>query len=243
VIAETSATALTWNGEPAYQIVARDITEARVAEDALIRSEELLCVITDNSPYVIYLKDKNFRFLKFNKAFEKLYGVTEPEIIGRQGPHWLDQALIDELIRQDKIVLSSGKPYESEFEFIDPVGETHFIQSIKFPVFDSNGDVYGSGGITIDRTEFKLAEHALTRSEARLDAFFDHAPVGLALYDSDDRYVKVNQALAKINGISVEDHVGRHYSDVIDSSVLTGQEGRAGYEFDSSVPISRRAIL
>lgn len=148
----------------ALSTIHRDITEARAAQEAMIRSEEILRGIADNSPYVIYLKDKNFRFLKVNKAFEDLYGVTEAEMIGQLAPRWFDRKIVDELIRQDKIVLSSGKPYESEFEFFDVAGESHLIHSIKFPVFDNNGEVYGTGGLTIDRTELKATERALALS-------------------------------------------------------------------------------
>jgi PAS domain S-box-containing protein len=233
VIAETSATVLTWNGEPAHQIIARDITDARTAQEALNRSEELLRGITDNSPHVVYLKDKNLRFLKVNKAFEKLYGASEPEVIDQFFPEGFDQNIADELNRQEKIVLSSGEPYEYEFEFTGLDGETHHIHSIKFPVFDSNGEVFGCGGISTDRTEFKLAERALAQSEARLNAFFDHAPVGLAVFDKDFRYIKVNSALAETNDLSIDDHIGRRPGDVINWALPAEGQKNQDYELDA----------
>lgn len=49
---------------------------------------------------------------------------------------------------------------------------------------------------------------------AQLQAIYDGAPVGLAFVDADLRYVSVNQRLASLNGISVEDHLGRKVSEV-----------------------------
>lgn len=50
---------------------------------------------------------------------------------------------------------------------------------------------------------------------AQLQAIYDGAPVGLAFVDADLRYVSVNQRLASLNGIAVEDHLGRKLSDVM----------------------------
>jgi len=208
----------------ALSTINRDITEARVAQEALIRSEEILRAITDNSPSIIYLKDRDSNLLKVNKAYGELYGVAESEVIGQRGDNWLGEVLTRELLRQDQIVLTTGKPHDFEFEFVDSAGDTHYMHSVKFPVIDKNGQIYGTGGISTDITQYKLAERALAQSEARLNAIFDNAPIGLAVYDKDLHYVKVNPALAEINGLSVEDHVGRYLGDVIKSSLISTSE-------------------
>ncbi len=53
------------------------------------------------------------------------------------------------------------------------------------------------------------------RSLGLLDTLFTTAPVGLGFVDCDLRYVRVNEALAKLNGLSVEDHVGRSVGEVL----------------------------
>src|SRR3712207_4036170 len=60
---------------------------------------------------------------------------------------------------------------------------------------------------------------------ALLDTVFAEAPVGLAFFDTDLRYVRVNDALAEINGIAPEAHVGRSLLEVLpelDPEVLPG---------------------
>ncbi len=56
---------------------------------------------------------------------------------------------------------------------------------------------------------------AAERSLGLLDTLFTTAPVGLGFIDTDLRYVRVNQALAKLNGLSVEDHLGRSLGEVL----------------------------
>ncbi|WP_088288047.1 SpoIIE family protein phosphatase [Kineosporia sp. A_224] len=50
---------------------------------------------------------------------------------------------------------------------------------------------------------------------ALLRALFEEAPIGLALLDPDLRFAMVNPALAAVNGVPVEDHLGRHLTDVL----------------------------
>jgi PAS domain S-box-containing protein len=50
---------------------------------------------------------------------------------------------------------------------------------------------------------------------ALLDALFLRAPVGLAFFDRNLRYVRVNEALATMNGVPVRDHIGRTVAEVL----------------------------
>ncbi|HZQ34530.1 MAG TPA: PAS domain-containing protein [Dehalococcoidia bacterium] len=52
-------------------------------------------------------------------------------------------------------------------------------------------------------------------SAAMLDGLFAAAPVGLALLDRDLRFLRVNAALAAINGVSVEATIGRSLREVV----------------------------
>src|SRR5256885_8595198 len=48
-----------------------------------------------------------------------------------------------------------------------------------------------------------------------LHAAVDRAPVGMAVFDEDLRYLHVNAALAELNERSIADHLGRHVADVL----------------------------
>ena len=53
------------------------------------------------------------------------------------------------------------------------------------------------------------------QTTALLDALYGSAPVGLGFWDRDLRYVRVNEALARINERSADDHVGRTFREVV----------------------------
>jgi PAS domain S-box-containing protein len=58
-------------------------------------------------------------------------------------------------------------------------------------------------------------ENAARRALAKLEALLAASPVGIAFFDRELRYVRINQALATINGKSPEEHIGRRVRDVL----------------------------
>jgi diguanylate cyclase (GGDEF)-like protein/PAS domain S-box-containing protein len=52
------------------------------------------------------------------------------------------------------------------------------------------------------------------KSHALLDSLFATAPVGLAFWDTDLRYVRINESLAVINGLPVDAHLGKRPSEI-----------------------------
>jgi PAS domain S-box-containing protein len=64
-------------------------------------------------------------------------------------------------------------------------------------------------GYLVDITREKELEDELAIERATLDAFFARSRIGLGITDADGRYVRINEALARINGGSPGDFVGR----------------------------------
>jgi PAS domain S-box-containing protein len=51
--------------------------------------------------------------------------------------------------------------------------------------------------------------------QAHFEAFFAGANAGMLIFDSQLRYVQVNQAMAELNGICVADHIGMSLREVV----------------------------
>src|SRR5207253_1048622 len=73
-------------------------------------------------------------------------------------------------------------------------------------------DLARRAGIAIDNARLFRETR---RSEALLDTLLETAPVGLGFVDRDLRFVRVNEALADINGLPPEEHIGRPMSEVL----------------------------
>ena len=87
---------------------------------------------------------------------------------------------------------------------------------------DAEGRVTGFISIITDTTERERARAALVESETRardqlaeLEHLYLTSPVGLCLMDTSLRFLRINQWLADINGVSVESHIGRTLRDIV----------------------------
>jgi PAS domain S-box-containing protein len=80
-------------------------------------------------------------------------------------------------------------------------------------------DLARRAAIAVDNAQLyrdaESARHEAQESLAVVDALFAAAPVGLALMDSNFQYVRVNEALARMNARPVEEHFGRSLRDVL----------------------------
>jgi PAS domain S-box-containing protein len=57
--------------------------------------------------------------------------------------------------------------------------------------------------------------HELARANALLDALFEQAPIGLGFWDRELRFVRLNSALAEMNGVPREAHIGKTVAEVL----------------------------
>ncbi|HSO42188.1 MAG TPA: response regulator [Rhodospirillales bacterium] len=66
-------------------------------------------------------------------------------------------------------------------------------------------------------SELTEAKEAAESSYRELETIYRNAPIGLALFDRDLRYLRVNDRLAEFNGLPVDEHLGRALQDVVPS--------------------------
>jgi PAS domain S-box-containing protein len=59
------------------------------------------------------------------------------------------------------------------------------------------------------------ARRSAEESAALLDALFTSAPIGLSFLDREQRYVRINKALAEINGTPAQAHIGRRVEEIL----------------------------
>jgi PAS domain S-box-containing protein len=137
------------------------------AHRALRESEQRLQAILDNSTAVVYLKDVDSRFLLINRRFEELFHIARKQVVGKTNHDLFPGEWADAFRANDLKVLEQKRPLE--FEEVAPQDDgTHTYISIKFPLYDSAGTVYGICGISTDITARKRAEEALRSSEETL---------------------------------------------------------------------------
>jgi PAS domain S-box-containing protein len=142
----------------------RDVSQLERAEIALKETETRLQQILDNtSTAVVFAKDLSGRYLFVNRAFERILGIPQEEIVGRTTAELFQPDVAEELRANDLRVILSRRKIEVE-EKVTVRGETRWLLSNKFPLFGRDGEPYAVCGIAADITDRKRTEDALRRA-------------------------------------------------------------------------------
>lgn len=157
-------------------LVFRDITERRDQERALETNEAQLRAILDNAPSVIFLKDKDGRYTLVNRAFTQLHGCTYEECIGKTDQELFPPESSAPIQSDDQRVWETGEPLQ--MEETSPFVETpQTFLTTKFPLRNTNGEIYALGGVSTDitaRKQEEVARQFLTDASAVLASSLDY---------------------------------------------------------------------
>jgi PAS domain S-box-containing protein len=85
-------------------------------------------------------------------------------------------------------------------------------------------------------TQTKQAEEALRQSEARFRSVFEDAPLGMAIFDLDFRFVKVNAMLCQMVGYSEQEMVQRMFPDITHPDDVEMDRDLARKIFSQEIP-------
>ncbi|MBN2161462.1 MAG: PAS domain S-box protein [Pontiellaceae bacterium] len=147
----------------AVQGVARDITERRKAEVALELRESYQSAILENLPGLVWLKDRDSRFLSVNGSFAEACGMEHPsDLCGKSDADIWPPELAEQYQLDDKVVMAQGTSVRVE-EPIEHEGHRLWVETFKTPVIDARGDVIGTVGYAQDITHRKKSEEQIRR--------------------------------------------------------------------------------
>ncbi|WP_018232214.1 hybrid sensor histidine kinase/response regulator [Thioalkalivibrio thiocyanodenitrificans] len=118
--------------------------------------------ILDNSTAVIFVKDREGRYLLVNRRFLQIVGRPASDVLGRLESEVVPEAMAADFRENDLRVLASGEPVEFEETYELPDGAHSFI-SLKFPMRDADGRVYAVCGMSTEITARKRIEEALRK--------------------------------------------------------------------------------
>ena len=164
----------------------KEIRERRQAEDALKESETHLRTLLRTIPDLVWLKDHQGIYLFCNSRFESLFGAKEKDIMGKTDYDFVDKELADFFRKHDKMAMAKGNPSRNEEEvtFAED-GHREILETIKTPMYRSDGQLAGVLGIGRDITGRKRAEAARRESESFIKSVMDNLPIGIAVNSVD----------------------------------------------------------
>lgn len=125
--------------------------------------ENYLKIIVNAIPDLIWLKNRDGKYLACNAEFERFYGIKESDIIGKDDFDFVDFESASIFQSNDRKVLETEKSFIDEeiLTFADD-GYTGLFEIIKTPMKDKNGKIVGILGIGHDISERKEKEEQLS---------------------------------------------------------------------------------
>jgi len=142
---QTTASLISWEGQPAVLGFYVDATERKQAEKALAEERNLLRTVIDNLPDYIYVKDTESRYVVSNNAHVRFLGATKPdEVVGKTVFDLFPQELAEQYYANDQGLIRSGQPLLNREEHsADKNGNRIWNLTSKLPLRDSSGKIVG----------------------------------------------------------------------------------------------------
>jgi PAS domain S-box-containing protein len=156
----------------------KKIKEREQSEETLRESEGFLKILLNAIPIPVFYKDRNGRYLGFNRPFEVFFGLTAEELVGKTvlDVHPPELAAIYQT--KDNELFENGGTQQYEFQVKNAHGVLRHVIFNKAAFTDNQGNINGLIGAIIDITEDKQNEIELRNREQLLNEIGHIAKIG-----------------------------------------------------------------
>ncbi len=227
-----------WRDNYVYKInsgevvaVYSDVTERKVALDALKENESKLSSVMDGSTMSQFVLDRNHKVLYWNKALEKLTGIKSKEIVGTS-KQWMafynkEQPCLVDLLLDGKeslltqyydgnfkksLLIRGG--YEATDYFPDVGQKGRWLSFTGVLIKDSEGKVIGAVETMEDVTEVKKNLEDLKKAENKYASLIENSNDGIVIIQ--DGVVKFfNSKMGEMMGYGKKEIIDRPFLDFV----------------------------
>ncbi|WND32943.1 SpoIIE family protein phosphatase [Streptomyces sp. BB1-1-1] len=157
------------------------------------------------------LLDAEGRIDLWSPQAEILFGYSAEEALGQYaGQLLIDKEHRDTVLELFAQVMQDGESWAGVFPIRRKDGGTRLVEFRNMRLQDDQRD-YWALGLATDRETLWRVERNLALSAQLVS----QSPIGLGMLDTDLRYVSVNPAEERMNGVSAAEHIGRHVHEVL----------------------------
>lgn len=175
----------------------------------------------NNSPNLIWYKDKNGIHEKVNDSFCRTVNKTKQQVEGRGHAYIWDVEHDDPAcIESEREVMEKKKTFVSE-EIIQTGAGDRTLETYKSPLYDLDGSVMGTVGVAIDVTQERAYEQEIIKKNQSLETIFKTIECGVIRHTVDgSKVLSINRAALKIIGYESQDEMLADGFDMIAESVV-----------------------
>ncbi len=193
--------------------VGTDITERKLAEEALHKSEQKYRSLVDLTSDSVYELDEKLRYTYVSGRGGDISGRKPEDHIGKTPFDYMPEEERERVLGflQDKLV--APQPLRAfENILVGQDGRPVVVETSAVPIYGAQGEFSGYLCVDRDITERKRAEEALRESEERWRSLVENAPDTVLTVDRKGKILFINRPIA---GIDAEDAVGTSVLDYV----------------------------
>lgn len=190
--------------------IGRENTHEKYLEDKeIIQREQYQRALLDNFPFIVWLKDKNGRFLAANTAFAKLAGVNSAkELEGKTDFDFFPADLAQGYHTQDLHVLMTNEPVSTVEKIKIAHGDEYLAETYKSPV-SINGQVIGTVGFSRDITERIQLLSEISNKDSAYSSLAKNLPLAIFRYDLDFRRTFISGSYQNLDDPELKQRWGK----------------------------------
>ncbi len=190
-----------------------DITDRKMALEALRESEERYRAVVETTASGISITDKNENFTFVNPGLAKMLGYEPHELTGKNLAEITFPECYEKFKKQTK-KRKKGKHSSYETILKHKNGSPVNVWVSASPLFDAEGNFESTLAIITDITERKEMEEAIAQERNLLHLLMDNIPDAIYFKDRKGRFIRINKAQARNLGISdPNEAIGKHDRD------------------------------
>lgn len=205
---EAVAIPTVWDGEPAIEVVLRDIRKRKKSEQAEFEFHKHL-ELAQKSGLRIGLWDWNLseNTVQWSDESYRQFGYARSAFSGRVDEavsriHPEDRQKVADAI--DKVLTGLEEEYAAQYRLVQPDGSIRWIDAHGVVVRNGSAHMIGVG---VDITELKITEQQIQKSEEKYRNLFENSGYGMFLSKPDGSLSDVNPALVKMLGYSSKEEL------------------------------------
>lgn len=185
------------------------VLERQRVEKALRDSEALYHSLVECLPQNIIRKDRLGRVTFANQRYCLHMNTSLAEVLGQTDFDLFPPALAQKYVTDDKMVMDTGAILETVEGHLKPDGSKLYVEVVKTPIRDAQGNIIGTQCLFWDVTARKQAEDSLSESERRYRQLTEATQDGIIVADQEGRVTLFNPAAERLFGCSAADIMGQ----------------------------------
>ena len=194
--------------------IATDITESKRAEEALRSSEAVYHSLVENLPINVIRKDLKGKIVFGNQLYCESMNSTLDQLLGKTDYDLFPVELANKYTEDDRKVVETGQVLRDIEEHLTSDGNKIYVEVLKSPVRDADGNLVGLQVMFWDVTDRKQAETALAYERYLLHALLDNGPDSIYFKDAESHFIRTSRGLAAKFGLTdPNDVIGKSDAD------------------------------